>query len=160
MSTLLPYDMRPGAGAWGVVGGISGGIQNEVASLGGQFKLWSPVADKGLHQRGRSFEGNAWMAYAFNHHISGSAGVRWQSWDHLSGADPGLNMAEDPGNVGALLAGQRAMLPIGLNFLIPDGSRFAGNRLSVEAVYSMHHDYEGPQLGLDWGLNLGWTIGF
>ncbi|MDA0329225.1 MAG: acyl-CoA dehydrogenase family protein [Gemmatimonadetes bacterium] len=108
----------------------------------------------------RSFEGNAWMAYAFNHHISGSAGVRWQSWDHLSGADPGLNLAEDPGNVGAMLAGQRAMLPIGLNFLIPDGSRFAGNRLSVEAVYSMHHDYEGPQLGLDWGLNVGWTIGF
>ena len=26
-----------------------------------------------------------------------------------------------------------------------------------EAVYAIHHDYEGPQLGLDWALNFGWT---
>jgi len=30
----------------------------------------------------------------------------------------------------------------------------------VEAVYAIHHDYEGPQLGLDWGLNLGWSASF
>ena len=43
---------------------------------------------------------------------------------------------------------------------MPEGSRLAGHRISFETVYALHHDYEGPQLGLDWGINLGWVAPF
>ena len=33
-------------------------------------------------------------------------------------------------------------MPVGVNFVMPGGSIFAGHRLSVEAVYALHHDYE------------------
>jgi hypothetical protein len=162
VSEALPYDMRPGTGAFGVVAGIGGGVQNEVASVGGQFKMWTPVLDEGTFQRGRTFEGNGWVAYAFNQHLSGSAGVRWRTWDHNSSADARLApvIADDPGNSGSTIGGQRAMLPVGFNFRIPEGSALGGHRLSLEAVYALHHDYEGPQFGLDWGLNVGWTVAF
>ncbi len=52
------------------------------------------------------------------------------------------------------------MLPVGVSFVMPEASIIGGHELSLEAVYSMHHDYEGPQLGLDWGLNLGYRIDF
>ena len=65
----------------------------------------------------------------------------------------------DPQNRGAVLAGQLVTLPLGVNFLMPTG-RFEGHRLSLEAVYAMHHDYEGPQIGLDWGMNFGWSVAF
>ena len=62
VSEALPYDMRPGTGAFGVVAGIGGGVQNEAASIGGQFKMWTPVLKNGgTFQRGRTFEGNGWV---------------------------------------------------------------------------------------------------
>ena len=51
-------------------------------------------------------------------------------------------------------------MPLGINFVIPGTSPLAGQRLYLEAVYALHHDYEGPQMGLDWGINLGWKAAF
>lgn len=157
----LPYDMRPGAGSFGAILGIGGGVQNEVGSLGAQFRLRNNFGNNSNGYRlGNTYEANGWAAYNVNSAISVSAGVRWENWSHIDGADATLNPAGDPHNQGAFLSGQRAMVPVGVNLRMPDGSRFAGHILSLEGVYSLHHDYEGPQLGLDWGLNFGWTVGF
>jgi hypothetical protein len=44
--------------------------------------------------------------------------------------------------------------------LLPETSVLGGHRLFAEAVYAMHHDYEGVRLGLDWAFNFGWSVGF
>lgn len=159
--TTLPYDMRPGTGSFGYILGLTGSMQNEVGSIGGQFRLRQYVGNNSNGYRvGDDYEASGWAAYNVNESVSVSAGVRWRTWDDISGADATLNPVGDPHNSGSLIAGQRAMMPLGVNFRMPADSRFAGHMLSLEAVYSLHHDYEGPQLGMDWGLNFGWTLGF
>lgn len=160
----LPYDMRTSGGTYAVIAGIGGSVQNEMASLGAQFRMRVNVASNDAggigYTLGDRYEANGWGAYNINDNLAILAGVRWENWDNIDGHDIRLNVNGDPHNQGGMLAGQRVMLPAGLNFIIPGESVFAGHQMSLEAVYSMHHDYEGPQLGLDWGLNLGYTVGF
>jgi hypothetical protein len=51
-------------------------------------------------------------------------------------------------------------MPLGLNIVMPMGTMVAGHRFAFEVLYSLHHDYDGPQLGLDWGMNIGYAVPF
>jgi len=163
-TTPLPYDMRPGGGTAAVVAGIAGNVQNSVGSVGAQFRarihVGSNSAGTNGYTLGDRYEGNGWAAYNVNQHLSLSGGIRWENWGNIEGGDDRLAPGGDPHNLGTLLAGQRVTMPLGINFMLPEGSQFAGHRLSLEGVYALHHDYEGPQLGLDWGVNLGWAFSF
>jgi hypothetical protein len=159
----LPYDQRPGGGAFAVIPGITGQVQNEVASLGAQFKARVYVGEGKLDfTPGDRYQADGWAAYAFNSVLSVSAGLRWATWGRLEGADPQLSPTQDPGSdpVTGMAGGQRADMPVGVNVLLPEGSVLAGHRLFAEAVYALHHDYVGVRLGLDWGFNFGWSVGF
>jgi hypothetical protein len=163
----LPYDQRPGGGTFAVMPGISGQVQNEVGSIGAQFKARIYLAEARISDGleftpGDRYQADGWAAYAINSVLSVSAGLRWATWGRLEGADPQLSPTQDPGSdpVTGMAGGQRADLPVGVNFLLPEGSVLAGHRLFAEAVYAMHHDYEGVRLGLDWGFNFGWSMGF
>jgi hypothetical protein len=159
--TTLPYDMRPGGGTFGAILGITGSVQNEFGSIGAQFKLRSNFGTNGAgYTLGDQHEANGWAAYNLNQSVSISGGVRWENWSQISGEDTTLKPSGDPENLGALRSGQRALMPLGINFRLPADSRFGGHMLSLEAVYALHHDYEGPQLGMDWGLNFGWNMSF
>ena len=76
------------------------------------------------------------------------------------GAVPALDPLRDPGNDGFFLEGERVDIPVGLNLYLPEGTRLGGHRLSIEAILPAHHDYTGPQLGLDWGLVVGYQVSF
>jgi len=167
----LPYDMRPGTGTFAIIPGISGQVQNEHGSLGAQFKGHINLGSKTLSAAsgaatessltyGNRYEANGWAAYRFNDVISVSGGIRWQIWDNIEGGDLALDPTRDPADDPVFLSGQRADMPLGINFVVPGTSPIAGHRLYLEAVYALHHDYEGPQMGLDWGINLGWKAAF
>ena len=163
VNQALPYDQRPGGGAFAVMPGITGQVQNEVASLGAQFKGTVHVGKGAVDfTPGDRYQADGWAAYRINSVLSISAGLRWQIWGRIEGADPQLVVTQDPGNdnVTGMAGGQRADMPLGVNLLMPEGSILAGHMLSLEGVYAMHHDYEGVRLGLDWGLNFGWTAPF
>ncbi|MDX1647491.1 MAG: hypothetical protein R3304_10135 [Longimicrobiales bacterium] len=157
----LSYDMRTSAGTVGVIGAIGGNVQNEVGSLGAkmQARVFVGESDAG-YTPGDQYEANGWAAYNVNDHLSVLAGIRWQSWGNIEGADPDLDAMADPHNEGRTLSGQHALLPLGLNLVIPGESVLAGHILSLEAVYPLHRDLESPQLGVDWGLNLGYRMTF
>lgn len=163
LAQALPYDQRPGGGAFALMPGLSASVQNEVASLGAQFKgrihLGTGTAD---FTPGDRYQADGWAAYRINSVLGVSAGVRWQIWGMLEGADPQLVPTLDPGNdnVTGMAGGERVDMPVGINMIMPAGSVVAGHRLGVEATYAVHHEYEGVRLGLDWGLNLGWTMPF
>jgi hypothetical protein len=156
----LPYDMRPGGGTFALTPGLTGQVQNEFGTLGAQFRGHINVGTGTVDfTYGDSYQANGWAAYKVNDMFSVSAGVRWQIWGNIEGADPTLDPARDPAADPIFLAGQRADMPLGINFTIPGDGPLAGHRLLAEAVYALHHDYEGPQLGLDWGINLGYRLG-
>lgn len=160
-TTTLPYDMRPGGGTFGAIVGIAGTAQNEFGSLGAQFRLRTDFGENDAgFKLGDRYEASGWAAYKLNRMFSLSAGIRWERYSHIEGRDTSLNVFGDPHNAGMVLSGQRAHLPLGLNFMMPADGRFAGHRLSVESVYTLHHDMDAPQLGMDWGFNFGYTLAF
>jgi hypothetical protein len=128
----LPYDQRPGGGAFAVIPGIAGEVQNEVASLGAQFKARYYVGEGTADfTPGDHYLGEGWAAYAINSVISVSWGLRWQAWGRLEGADPLLVPTQDPGSdpVTGMAGGQQADMPIGVNVVLPESSILPGHRL-------------------------------
>ncbi len=161
-SEALPYDMRVGAGVVGFKPGITASAQNERGSVGAQVKglIYTGTNDLGFRP-GNLLDVTGWAAVRLNDYFSLSARVHWLNWGAIQGADPALDSTRDPENDGFFLGGERVDLPLGINFYLPEGSGFlAGNRLSFEAMLPVHQDYEGPQMGLDWGIVAGWTVSF
>lgn len=157
----LPYDMRPGAGVFGAVPGFTVLAQNERGTVGAQVKgvFYFGTNDRDFAP-GDRFEFNGWASIRANDYLSFSARAAYQKWGSIEGADPDLNPVRDPGNDGFFLSGSRLDVPIGLNIFMPEGTRFAGHRLSLEYVFPAVHSYDGGQFGADWGLIAGWQVVF
>jgi len=157
----LPYDMRMGSGTFSVLPGLTVQAQNELATVGAQVKGNLSLGTNDLgYAPGNVFEVTGWGAYRLNEFFSASARIRWLSWNGIDGADPALDPLRDPGNDGFFLDGERIDIPVGVNFYLPQGSRFAGHRLSIEAFFPVSQEYEGPQFGMDWGVVMGWQVVF
>jgi len=157
----LPYDVRTGAGSFGVIVGAAGSVQNEVGSLGAQFRYRTNIDENDAgYTLGDSQEATGWAAYVINSMFSVSAGAKWESWAPIEGMDTTLDFFVDPHNAAGVLSGERAYLPLGVNVVMPPTSGFfAGHRIQLEAIYTLHHDMDAPQLGVDWEFNFGYTVG-
>lgn len=157
----LSYDMRAGAGVFGAMPGLTLLAQNEAGTVGAQVKgtFFFGTNDRDFAP-GDLFEFNAWGAVLLNDYVSVSARAAYRSWGAIEGADPDLDAVRDPGNDGFFLSGSRLDIPVGVNLYMPEGTRFAGHRLSLEYVFPAVHSYDGGQLGADWGLIAGWQIVF
>lgn len=157
----LPYDMRAGAGVFGLLPGLTALAQNESGTVGAQVKGTVFVGKNDMeYAPGDRMELNVWGSYRANAYFSVSARAAYQSWAAIDGADPDLDPFRDPGNDGLFMGGHRLDIPVGVNFYLPEGSRFAGHRLSLEYVYPASHKYDGPQLGADWGVVAAWQVVF
>ncbi len=168
----LPYDMRLGSGVFGVLPGAAAQIQNEVASVGIQARGVVYLGENDLQYRpGNRMEGTLWAGYRLNAYFSVSARARYQTWSGVEGFDPGLQVFNDltgeddppfydPGNDGFNLGGSQLEIPIGLNLYMPAGSALQGHRVAIEYVYPAHRSYDGPQLGLQRGLIVGYQVVF
>lgn len=158
---VQPYDARAGGGTFALTPGAAVQHQNERGSIGAQLTARINVGTGGRdYTLGDEYRADGWAAIRINDVFSVSGGVRYGSWGNVEGADPELTPTQDPGHDGIFMSGQRVDMPLGVNVYMPDGSILAGSRVFLEASYTLHHDYEGPQLGLDWGLTLGYQVGF
>jgi len=157
----LPYDMRPGAGTFALRPGLTAAVQNGVGTVGAQVTglLYLGTNSEG-YSPGDRIDLNGWAAYKANDFFSFSGRVHYQAWRGIEGADTRLNPAQDPGNESYFLKGERVDLPVGVNFTMPEGSRFAGHRISLEWIFPVHQEYDAPQLGADWGMHVGWQVVF
>lgn len=157
----LPYDMRPGAGTFGFMPGLTALAQNESGTVGAQLRgtLFVGTNDQGFTP-GDRMELNVWASARLNEYFAMSARVAYQTWAALNGADGRLNPARDPGNETLFMGGSRTDIPVGLTLYMPQGSRLAGHRLSLEYVYPISQKYDGPQFAADWGLVAGWQVVF
>jgi len=157
----LPYDMRPGAGTFAVEPGLTAEAQNEVGSVGAQVRAVIRFGTNSLdYSLGNRYDTSLWAAYKINDFFSVSARAHFMKWNGIEGADPALDPARDPGNEAYFLSGNRLDIPVGFNLSMPEGTRFAGHRLALEFVFPAHPEYDGPQLGADWGISAGWQAVF
>ena len=158
---LLPYDMRPGSGSWGLSGRLSFDNQSDRTSFGGRVGILAYVteAPEGYTQ-GNEYEARAWIAHDPWELVSLTLGGRLEQWGAIDGADHRLDVAHDPYTDPLFLSGRRVSLPLGVSLLGPEGTRAEGHSLSIEAAYALRHDYEGLQLGVRWTVDVRYAVLF
>ncbi len=157
--TQLPYSQQMGSGTFDLLPGFAFNIQNHKASLGFQGKATIRLGenDRGW-TLGDLYEANMWAGIKASDWISVSLGGRYSSWGNVEGFDEELNPNESPAHNTLTQAGQRVDLPVGINFVIPEG-QFEGHRLGVEFILPVHQDLDGPQLKRNWSIAAGWSMG-
>jgi hypothetical protein len=157
----LPYDMRPGGGTFAVLPGFTVAAQNEFGTVGAQVRgAMFLGTNSEEYAPGDRFEATGWASYRANDYFSFSGRVHYETWRGIEGRDQRLDRFRDPGNEAEFLRGERVYMPLGVNFYLPEGSRFAGHRLALEWLFPVHQEYDWPQLGADWGVTVGWQAVF
>lgn len=156
----LPYPMQLGSGTFDLNPGITYLGQHCRLSWGGQvlgtIRLGENSEDYSL---GDELTVNAWLAYQLSDQVSASFRATGKSWGDVDGSDPNLNPLTVPTARPDLRGGERIDLFGGVNYLFTDGV-FKGHRLAAEAGGSVYQDLDGPQLGTDWMITVGWQKAF
>lgn len=157
----LSYDMRPGAGVFAALPGFTTQMQNEVGSVGAQVngRIHLGTNDSGFTP-GDRLSLTGWAAYNLNDAFSISGRLAYETWDAIEGFDPELDPDRDPSHDGFFAEGSLVTIPVGINFVMPEGSPLAGHRLALEYIHPIDQDFEGPQLAFSKGLVVGWQVVF
>lgn len=152
--TQLPYSQQLGSGTWDVLPGFTFGMQNERASFGLQAKGAIRIGENDRGWALGDFYGtNVWAGLKASDWVSVSLGARYSSWGNVEGFDQELDANESPAHNTLTQAGWRVDLPVGMNFVMPDG-----HRLGIEFIFPIHQDLDGPQLMHNWSIAAGWSV--
>jgi len=155
----LPYPMQLGSGTWDLLPGITYLGEREDWSWGAQalgvVRLGTNSND---YRLGHRADLTAWAAYQWSAWVSTFARVGTHCWGDINGADPGISLVAPTGDP-RRRGGARFEYGFGINLYVPRGP-LKGHRAAVELVLPFYQDLEGPQLGQDWSLALGWQYAF
>lgn len=152
----LPYPMQLGSGTYDPIIAITHTEYFSDSSWGIQGKQIFRTGTNDLDYRlGNRSELSSWYAYNLNHHWSASASIKYINQSNIKGADSALNPMMVPTADPKLRSGSFWDLSLGLNYKLDNG-----HRLALEAVKTVNQDLDGPQLGRDWMLTLGWQYAF
>lgn len=156
----LSYPLRTSSGTYDLLLGYT---------IRGQYQNWTwgtqlnGTVRTGLntlgYRQGDAAEVTGWLSRRFGRYVATSFRLDYQMQGNIYGADARLDTAQAPTNDPNHFGYQRLNTLIGINFYLPDG-RIPNQRLSLEAGLPAFQSVEGPQLGLDWILNAGWSMIF
>jgi hypothetical protein len=157
---LLPYRMQLGSGTFDFIPEIIYRGNRGPGAWGLKswaiFRIGENTED---YRLGAVYAVTGWASYDLGRWASGSFRLAWQKWGNVfESVDQGppsetLSPTRDPKTQG----GSRLDLGPGLSFRLPlPGVQL----LSVEAMWTVQQDLDGPQLARDWGINAGWQWTF
>jgi len=151
----LPYPMQLGSGTWDLRPGVTVLGQNGNFSWGGQLlgtvRLGENSEDYAL---GNDITANIWGAIRLSDSVSTSLRLSGTSWGDIDGRDA-MIMGPVPTAFTNIQGGERVDLFYGVNYLFQNGA-LKGHRLAVEAGKPLYQDLDGPRLGMDWMMTVGW----
>ena len=157
---FLPYRMQRGSGTFDFIPEIV--YLGDYRSLAWGFKTWAKLrVGENIrdYRLGAVYAVTGWASYDIGRWASGSLRMGWAKWGNVFEAvDQGppsetLSPTRDPKDQG----GSRLELGPGLSFRLPlPGVQL----LSVEALWTVYEDLDGPQLAKEWGINAGWQWTF
>ena len=157
---ILPFALQGGSGTIDVLAGLTFLTQNEVASTGAQINTVTRVVDNRRGYRlGDEFSISLWGAHNLSDWVSVSIRGLYETWDDVTGSEPGTDGAIDPGANSFAQGGERIQIPFGVNLFLRDGP-FNGHRLLVEWYYPVHQDLHGPQLSAERTFVVSWQTFF
>jgi len=157
---ILPYALQGGSGTPDILAGLTFLVQNEVASTGAQINTVTRVVDNRRGYRlGDEFSISVWGAHNLSDWVSVSIRAFYETWDDVTGSEPGTDGSIDPGANSFAQGGERFQIPFGVNLFLRERP-FAGHRLLLEWYYPIHQDLNGPQLATDRTLVVSWQTFF
>tara|TARA_R110002096_G_scaffold15071_13_gene53199 strand:+ start:3928 stop:4992 length:1065 start_codon:yes stop_codon:yes gene_type:complete len=155
----LPYPMQLGSGTWDLKPGITWLGQCGDFSWGSQLLGTVRLGENDEnYSLGDDITANIWGAYRVTDAFSTSLRLSGTSWGDVDGRDPRIGGPVPTANPG-LRGGERIDVFGGINYYC-QGGIFAGHRLAVEAGLPLYQDLDGPQLGMDWMVTVGWQKAF
>ena len=156
----LPYLMQLGSGTLALEPGVTYNQNWKNFYWGAQMSgiLQAGTNSEG-YKRGNEYNLIGWLGTRMTPFWGASLRLSWlQSFDP-SGEDGLLNPALSPLADTMAMGGRRLDVFLGTD-VYTIGGFFRGMRLSIEAGLPVYQDLAGPQLGLDWTLNLGLQYAF
>jgi len=145
------FDLHPGITYLGETGRWSWGLQTI-----GTIRLGQN--DHG-YSLGNQLEVSSWVSYGITDWFAPSLRLDGNCWEDIDGADPAMAGNPTPEGRADLRAGRRLDLLLGINCFAPSG-KLKGNRLILEGGMPVYQHLDGPQLGIDWMINVSWSYAF
>lgn len=157
----MPYPMQLGSGTWDFTPGVTVLGMSESVSWGLQARTKVRMGENSRgYTKGGETEATLWLAVKPSDRLSLSARMLTRSWDNYSGHDAAYaNPMMAPTVNEQRRGGTRVDLPLGLNFYFPEGA-LSGHRIAAEWHIPVYQSLQGPQLGTDWILTIGWQKSF
>ena len=151
----LEYPMQLGSGTYDLLPGLTYLGHSESFSWGAQALGRLRTGENSRNYRlGHAYLLDSWVQYKLREWIGPSLRLQWRQWGNIRGSDHALdpmhNAAFDPN----LQKGRRLDFLGGLNFYAHQGP-LKGFRLSAEAGVPIYQNLAGPNLELDWIVNVG-----
>jgi hypothetical protein len=154
----IPYVIRTSSGTFDLLPGLTYRGQNEHWTWGAQGSGTVHLGLNGFdYEVGDQVDLTAWLSRRWGHCWGTSARIDWQAWGNVRGADPRLDTTLAPTNRPDMQGGTRLNMLFGLNFYLPE-NRIPGQLFSLEVGVPVFQSLDGPQLGLDWALIVGWNM--
>ncbi|MEM9280978.1 MAG: transporter [Verrucomicrobiota bacterium] len=155
----LPYPMQLGSGTWDLMPGFTWLGQCGDFSWGSQLLGTVRLGEnEESYALGDEITANIWGAVKLTDSVSTSLRLTGKSWGDIDGRDPLIRGPVPTANPD-LRGGERIDVFAGINYYCQQGV-FKGHRLAVEAGLPVYQDLDGPQLGMDWMITLGWQKAF
>ena len=155
----LPYAMQIGSGSYDLMPGITYAGHQGNSAWGAQYLTTVRLGDnKADYSLGDVHELNVWAGYGWTPWLATTLRLKASSQGAIDGRDAliiGPVQTADPDNYG----GDRLEGFFGVNLIGIDGA-LAGHRLAIEAGLPLVEDLNGPQMGRNLQLVIGYQKAF
>ena len=155
----LPYPMQLGSGTVDLAPGLAYVGQKSHWAWGLQAGAIVRTGENDSGYRlGNQYNLDGWAGYKMTEWMSTYVRLGSLVWNNINGADSELNPRMVPTADPVLRGGNQLGFAFGFNFFQNSGF-LDGNRLSLDAGFP-RQSLNGPQLGSDWRVSLGWQKTF
>ena len=151
-SIFLPYGMQIGDKSNAALSAITYTKTFGLWKIGGQLKSKLNI-ESDLWNFGDSYEANLWTQRDINNKSAWSLRLKFQDIQPVDGFNQNINapvQTANPLNYG----GQIIDLGVGINIMLSRGS------IGLEAYRPISNDLNGPQMGMNWGMQAGYHLSF
>ena len=154
----LEYPMQLGSGTFSIVPGFTYLGQAKPWGWGAEFIPTLRIGRNGNGYRlGNRYQPSVWGARTLNRWVSLSARLNGDVWRNIRGADPMLDIMDEPTKDPTLQGGRRLDIILGPNI---HPSRLKGQEFFIHFDKPIFQSLDGPQLQRQWAVTLGWQYAF
>ena len=149
---ILPYGMQLGDESYTLLSALIYSKTYEIWKFSSQIKSRINVKNDQWNF-GDSYETNLWLQRDLNQITAWSLRLKFQDIGSIKGNDKNISapvQTSNPFNYG----GKILTSGIGLNIMLPKGS------VGLELYKPITQDLHGPQMGMNWGLQVGYHLSF